>query len=106
PGFAAARPELVGHYRDMLTATPAAGYAGCCEAIAALDLRADLALIAAPTLVVAGADDPAIPVDHAERITAGIPGARLVVVDQAAHLANVEQPEAVAELVREHVDRE
>jgi 3-oxoadipate enol-lactonase len=90
----------------MLTATPAEGYAGCCEAIATMDLRADLGKVAAPTLVVAGADDPATPVEHAGRIVERIAGARLAVVNHAAHLANVEQPERVSRLLLEHFDEE
>jgi 3-oxoadipate enol-lactonase len=91
--------------RKALREVPPEGYAGCCEAIAAMDLRADLAAITAPTLVVAGADDLAIPFEHAETIVAAVDGARLAVVDSAAHLANVEQPEAVTTLLLEHFDR-
>jgi 3-oxoadipate enol-lactonase len=65
---------------------------------------ADLPAITAPTLVIAGAQDPATPPEHAERIVAGIPGARLEVLDPAAHLANVEQPEAVTRLILEHLE--
>ncbi|MFK3984688.1 3-oxoadipate enol-lactonase [Micromonospora sp. NPDC050397] len=100
--FAAARPEVVAGHRAMLAATPADGYAACCEAIGAMDLRPDLPRITAPTLVVAGADDPATPVPHAELIASLIPGARLRVVGSAAHLANVEQPETVTELLLDH----
>ncbi len=95
PAFAAARPEVVAAYRAMLTATPPTGYAACCEAIAAMDLRPDLGRVTAPTLVIAGADDLATPLAHAREIVGRIPRARLAVVDAAAHLANVEQPEQV-----------
>ncbi|MGC5663081.1 3-oxoadipate enol-lactonase [Micromonospora sp. WMMD723] len=105
PPFAAAHPALVAGYRAMLTATSPAGYAACCEAIAALDLRPDLGRIGVPTLVVAGADDPAIPVGHAREIVERVPGARLVVLDAAAHLANVERPGRVGRLLREHFDQ-
>ncbi|SCL33734.1 3-oxoadipate enol-lactonase [Micromonospora rhizosphaerae] len=104
PPFAEFRPEVVAAHHAMLTATPATGYAGCCEAIAAMDLRADLGKVSAPTLVIAGADDPATPVEHAARIVERIAGARLAVVDHAAHLANVEQPEQVGKLLQEHFD--
>ncbi|MFI9644132.1 3-oxoadipate enol-lactonase [Micromonospora sp. NPDC051925] len=104
PAFAATRPEVVAAHRAMLTATAPAGYAACCEAIAAMDLRPDLGRIGTPTLVVAGADDPATPVAHAREIVGRIPGARLVVVGAAAHLANVEQPEQVCRLLREHFE--
>ncbi|MEU8185037.1 3-oxoadipate enol-lactonase [Micromonospora sp. NPDC049047] len=102
PTFAAARPEVVATHRAMLTTTSPAGYAACCEAIAAMDLRPDLGRVAAPTLVIAGADDPATPVEHARDIVGRIPRARLAVVDAAAHLANVEQPEQVCRLLLEH----
>lgn len=98
PGFPGRQP-----YVRMLGAIPAEGYAACCEAIGAMDLRPELPLIAAPTLVLAGADDPATPPEHAERIVAGIPGSRLVVLPGAAHLANVERPEAVSEHLTEHL---
>ncbi|HEX7746121.1 MAG TPA: 3-oxoadipate enol-lactonase [Micromonosporaceae bacterium] len=104
PPFAAGRPHLVAEHRAMLTATPVAGYAGCCEAIAGMDLRPDLSRVAAPTLVIAGADDPATPVEHARQIVERIPHAQLAVVDHAAHLANVEQPEQVGKLLLEHFD--
>lgn len=88
----------------MLRETPAEGYAGCCEAIRDADLRSRLEAIAAPTLVIGGADDPAVPVDQLELIRDSIPEARLVVIDNAAHLANVEQPEAITRAVLEHLD--
>lgn len=106
PAFAAARPEAIAAHRAMLTATSSAGYAACCEAIAAMDLRPDLGRVAAPTLVIAGADDPATPVEHAREIVGRIPRARLAVVDAAAHLANVEQPEQVCRLLLDHFDEE
>ncbi|MET8040579.1 3-oxoadipate enol-lactonase [Micromonospora sp. NPDC005215] len=106
PAFAAARPDVVAGYRAMLTATSPAGYAACCEAIATMDLRPDLDRVAAPTLVIAGADDPATPVEYAREIVGRIPRARLAVVGAAAHLANVEQPEQVCRLLREHFDEE
>ncbi|UWZ40421.1 3-oxoadipate enol-lactonase [Dactylosporangium roseum] len=103
PRYRAALPARVAPFRAMIAASPAEGYAGGCEAIAGMDLRDDLSRITAPTLVVAGADDPATPPEHGEVIHAGIAGSRLAVVPNAAHLANVEQPEAVAHLVLDHV---
>ncbi|GAA2845688.1 3-oxoadipate enol-lactonase [Streptosporangium fragile] len=91
-----------GPYLSMLAGIPAEGYAACCEAIGAMDLRPDLPSITAPTLVIAGADDPATPPEHAERIVEGISGARLAVLPGAAHLANVERPEEVSRLLVGH----
>ncbi len=95
-------PATVRWAAEMLAATPAEGYAGCCEAIAALDLRPALPAIAAPTLVIAGAADPATPSAHGAAIAAGIPGARLSLV-QAAHLANIEAAPAVNDLLMRHL---
>ena len=103
PGFRARAPGTVAGVAAMLAATPEEGYAGCCEAIAAMDLRGDLAAIGAPTLVVAGADDPATPLPHARAIAAAVPHARLAVVADAAHLANIEQPQQVAGLLLDHL---
>jgi 3-oxoadipate enol-lactonase len=102
-GYAARHPARVRELREMIAATPAAGYAACCGVIERLDLRDSLASITAPTLVIAGADDPATPPPHAEAVAAGIPGARLRIVADAAHLANVEQPATVTGLILDHL---
>ena len=102
PEFRAARPETVEAAGNMLRGTPVEGYAGCCEALRDADVRSRLGGIRAPTLVIAGAEDPAATVDQAEEIRDSIPGARLVVVE-AAHLANIEQPEAVTREILEHL---
>lgn len=97
-------PEEVESLRATIAATAAEGYAGCCEAIAGMQLEGLLGGITAPTLVIAGADDPATPPDHAERIAAKIPEARVRVIDGAAHLANAEQPGAFTALLLGHLD--
>jgi 3-oxoadipate enol-lactonase len=98
PATAAARPDLVARARAMLAAVPDEGYAACCAALETMDLAPDLGRIAAPTLVIAGADDLATPPSHAERIAAGIPGGRTAVVP-GAHLANLSHPEPVTRLM-------
>jgi 3-oxoadipate enol-lactonase len=104
PEFRAARPETVEWAGDMLRGTPTEGYAGCCEVLRDADMRSRLGEIRAPTLVVAGAEDPAATVDQAEEIRDSIPGARLVVIEGAAHLANVEQPEGVTREILNHLE--
>jgi 3-oxoadipate enol-lactonase len=96
-------PELVQRIRAMIAATPAEGYAGCCDALTEADVRADLGGITAPTLVVAAAQDPASPLEKLQAIADGVPGARLLVVDDAAHLVNLEQPAAVTAALLEHL---
>jgi 3-oxoadipate enol-lactonase len=99
-------PETVARFRAMLGAVPREGYARCCEAVGAWDARERISAISAPVLVVAGDDDPAIPVEHAELLAGRIPGARLVVLEQAAHLANVARPGAFTAAVLEHLGQE
>src|SRR5215469_8526808 len=85
PSFAATAPQVVSEFTAELERTDPGGYAGCCEAIASMDLRADLAGITAPTLVLAGADDPATPLEHGAAIAGLVTGARLEVIPAAAH---------------------
>lgn len=95
--------HAVGALRAMIAATPTEGYAGCCEAISAFDLRDGLAKIAAPTLVIAGAQDPAIPPEHQQALAAAVTGARLEIIEDAAHLPNIQHPETVNRMIAEHL---
>jgi len=79
------------------------GYLGCCAALVAWDHRDRLAAITAPTLVVAGADDAATPVDpHARTLAAGISDARLAIVP-GGHLATIESADEVNRLLLAHL---
>jgi 3-oxoadipate enol-lactonase len=100
PGF---RRDLVARFRADFLATPAEGYAACCEALAGWDYRERLGEIATPTLVLAGAHDIATTPEQGAFIAERIPGARLVVLPDAAHLANVQQPAAFSEAVLAHL---
>jgi pimeloyl-ACP methyl ester carboxylesterase len=60
-----------------------------------MDLRPELPGIAVPSVVIGAAQDAAIPVDYQVEIAEAVPGARLIIVDGAAHLAPVEQTEIV-----------
>lgn len=104
PGFAERNPEQVARMREMIAATPAEGYASCCEAVGRTDLRPDLPAIRAATLVIAGAEDPAAPPEEASRIAAAIRGARVAVVADAAHLANIQRADEVTGLILDHLD--
>ena len=82
-------------WRLHLVSTPAEGYARACEALAAMDLRGDLARIKAPTTVILGAHDPVVSAESRRLLEALGP----VVTLDAAHLANVEQPDAFSDTV-------
>jgi 3-oxoadipate enol-lactonase len=91
-------PDVVGRTQDMFAATPLEGYLGCATAVRDMDHRELLPKIAAPTLVIAGKHDPATPPEANEYISKHVPGAKFMLLD-AAHLSNVEQPEAYANAV-------
>jgi 3-oxoadipate enol-lactonase len=103
PEYAEEHPSLVERLEAMVRATPVEGYASCCCAIAEMDLEDELARIAAPTLVIAGAEDLALPPDHGARIAARIPGTRMAVVPNAAHLGNIEQAAEFTALIDGHL---
>jgi 3-oxoadipate enol-lactonase len=93
PGFCERNAAEVARIGAMLEATSRAGYAAACAAIRDMDQRAGLARIAAPVLVIIGTHDPSTPPQDGESIAASISGATVARLD-AAHLSNVEQPEA------------
>jgi pimeloyl-ACP methyl ester carboxylesterase len=89
----------------MFRSTDPSSYARLAELLADIDLRGALAKIRAPTLVIAGEDDVAIPPAHAEAIAAAVPRSSVIRVPDAAHLVNVDRPEVVADgLVRHLAD--
>ncbi|HEY7484726.1 MAG TPA: 3-oxoadipate enol-lactonase [Streptosporangiaceae bacterium] len=105
PEFHERQPERVAEFAAVFTTIPAQGYLGCCAAIRDMDLRADLAKVTAPTLVLAGSEDAAAPPDQARDIAGRIAGARVEVVPGAAHIANVERPDAVNRQLLDHFER-
>jgi 3-oxoadipate enol-lactonase len=82
----------------MFLKTPLEGFLGCCSAVRNMDMREAHARITAPTLVVVGRLDPATPPAAGEEIQKRIAGAKLAALD-AAHISNVEQPQAYIETV-------
>jgi 3-oxoadipate enol-lactonase len=92
--FRTSRTDVIERVRTMIRSTPPRGYAGCCHAIAALNLTDRLGDIMLPALVIVGEDDPGTPVAAARVIHEGIKGSQLSIIKSAAHLANMEQPDA------------
>jgi len=106
PSFADTKPEVVARFRAMLLSTPADGYAACCEALSDADLTPRLGEISSPTLVVTGADDPVVTPSAGDALAAAIPDAVHTVVEGAAHIANIEQPEAFTTALLRHLSEE
>ena len=105
PEFCAARPDQVDPIRELIRTTPIPGFAGCCLAIAQLNLTDQLGSISTPTLVITGKEDPGATPEVAETIQRNISGAELCVIDGALHLSNIEQPEIFNAAFSAHISK-
>ncbi|MEA2432165.1 MAG: 3-oxoadipate enol-lactonase [Thermoleophilaceae bacterium] len=103
PDVRAERPEAVEHLRALIRSTTPEGYAGCCEAIRDMDLRDRLAVIVAPTLVIAGSQDPSTPAEKVRPIADAVADSRYVELEGAAHIANMSRPEEFSRAVLDHL---
>ena len=90
----ASHPEVMARIGGLITATPVAGYAGCCHALPKLNLTARLKDIKVPALVIVGDQDAGTPPAMAQAIHENLPGSDLEIIASASHLSNVEQPAA------------
>ncbi|MFF8378768.1 alpha/beta fold hydrolase [Streptomyces sp. NPDC015661] len=102
PLFAGAQPAIVDWAVQMVRTTDPACYIAACEALAVFDVREALGSIGIPVLVLVGSEDQVTGPAEARTLVAGIADARLAVVPGASHLAPVEQPAAVTDLLTEH----
>jgi 3-oxoadipate enol-lactonase len=98
-------PDKVAHIGALIRATPVQGYAGCSEAIPRIDTTARLKNISCPILVVVGENDPGTPPAMSQEIVANAPSAQLVVIEDAAHISNIEQPEKFNAALSAFLDR-
>jgi 3-oxoadipate enol-lactonase len=97
--FRKSKPEVVKKIADLIQRTPVPGYVGCCQAISNLNTTARLKEIKRPVLAIAGEQDAAAP--GTRYIGENVPGAKLVMIPQAAHIANIEQAETFNRALRE-----
>ena len=100
------RPSLSAYVRSMIARQRASGVAAALRGMAARPDRASmLGAINIPVLIITGGDDTLIPASESEEMSRTIPGSRLVIIPRAAHLSNVEQPEAFNAAVREFLGK-
>ncbi|MFF4871162.1 alpha/beta fold hydrolase [Streptomyces sp. NPDC000961] len=102
PLFAGAQPAIVDWAVQMVRTTDPACYIAACEALAVFDVREALGRVGVPALVLVGSEDQVTGPAEARTLVAGIADARLAVVPGASHLAPVEQPAAVTDLLLDH----
>ncbi|MCU4415105.1 3-oxoadipate enol-lactonase [Acinetobacter sp. WU_MDCI_Axc73] len=87
---------------QSLADTPAQGYANACRALATADVRENIASIAIPTLIIAGAADPITTVADGEFMQQHIQESQLYIIE-ASHLSNIEQPEAFTQVFSQFI---
>jgi 3-oxoadipate enol-lactonase len=90
--FVASAPAKIDAVRTMILKTPVEGYLGCASAVRDMAQSTMLLKIKAPTLVLVGRDDPACTVDQATVLHRMIAHSSMVILDNAAHLSNIEKP--------------
>lgn len=93
PGFHAANAGLVAERRRIFLASDPAVIIAACKALAALDLRSELAKVRIPVLAVVGEQDEATPVPMSREVVAGLPNATLTILDGLAHMPRLQAPE-------------
>ncbi|HWL01019.1 MAG TPA: alpha/beta fold hydrolase [Microbacteriaceae bacterium] len=96
PASIAEHADTTGRLLHALQHADDASYALCCEALAAFDAEGRLGEITVPVLDIWGDQDETISLASAEHLVATVPDGRLVIIEDAAHLGTVDQPEAVA----------
>jgi 3-oxoadipate enol-lactonase len=97
PEFMAQQPPVLDKVRAMIRTTPFAGFAGCAAALSDYDLRPGLSTIGNPTLLIVGTKDATV--GGIKQINAAVPGSKLVELEGAGHLSNLEQPQAFARAI-------
>ncbi|PUB12138.1 3-oxoadipate enol-lactonase [Yoonia sediminilitoris] len=90
-------------WQQMLSDTPAAGYAGVCAAIAGTDFYTPTSGLRIPTLGIAGSQDKSTPPDLVRETVDLIPGSQFALMQRAGHLPCVENPTAFAELLNKFI---
>jgi 3-oxoadipate enol-lactonase len=100
PAFREARADELAGWRNLFLRTDPQGYARTCATLRDTDLTSAIGAISTPTLVVAGSEDRATPLDLVRACAAAIPGARFDILDGSGHIPAIEQPAALARLMR------
>ena len=97
-------PQEIEKVRQMILSTNVDGYIGCGSAVRDMAQSTLLLKIKAPTLVLSGRYDPACTVDQGTVLHRLIVHSNMVILEDAAHLSNIEQPEAFNKTVRQFID--
>ncbi|MEW6334217.1 MAG: 3-oxoadipate enol-lactonase [Thermodesulfobacteriota bacterium] len=105
PGYIAREPQPIEKVRRMILATPVEGFIACGSAVRDMAQTTMLLQVKAPTLIIVGRHDPGCTVEQATVIHRMIDGSEMIVLEDAAHLSNIEQAQAFNSALRGFIDR-
>jgi 3-oxoadipate enol-lactonase len=103
--FIARDPQSIEKVRQMILSTGTKGYIACASAVRDMAQTTMLLQVKAPTLVLVGRQDPACTVEQSTVIHRMIDDSQMIVLEDAAHLSNIEQPRAFNGALRTFIDR-
>ena len=105
PPFIAHDPDTIEKVRRMIAATPVEGYIACASAVRDMAQTTMLLRVKSPTLILVGRQDPACTIEDSIVLHRMIDGSEMVIIEEAAHLSNIEQPLAFNNALRAFIDR-
>ncbi|AKS45360.1 3-oxoadipate enol-lactonase [Octadecabacter temperatus] len=100
----AANPARTKSVRDMVTATNVDGYIACCKALQKLDYLKSLGDVKIPVLFVGGREDVGASPETMGAMAAATPGGKYIEIADAAHVANINAPEAFNASIKRFLD--
>ncbi|MBR0781329.1 alpha/beta fold hydrolase [Bradyrhizobium iriomotense] len=92
PEFQERHPDLMRDRREAFLRTDLDVFRAACDALAGLDLRAELATVKVPVLVLVGEHDEATPPPMSHELAAGLPRAELKIIPGCAHVPQLQAP--------------
>jgi 3-oxoadipate enol-lactonase len=99
PEFQAEHPLLMGERREAFLRTDVNVFRAACDALANLDLRAEVSAVTVPVLVMVGEQDEATPPPMSHELAALLPDARLKIIPGCAHVPQLQSPELFLETI-------
>jgi 3-oxoadipate enol-lactonase len=98
-------PNAIKSISDGILSTSVDGFCGCCAAIAQINTLDRLKEIQCPAIVMVGEHDHGTPPAMAKQIHDNLPNSEFVLIESAAHIANIEQPEAFNQAIQKFLQK-
>ena len=105
PEFQASHPELIAKRKKHFLDTDPDTFHDACDALATLDMSADLPRLDIPVMILVGEHDEATPPAMAREMADALPDARLRLLEGCAHVPQLQEPAAFLSAIREFIDQ-